>query len=288
MAGNRAYIMLRRNDIPAGLMQLFDLRPNTSQRSLIYEPPGQSGYVNPINVVQNIVITAPAASDPDGTGGNTHMSTTATEYGLRAYLRDRVNVNPGGTDTYMTPAESATIANAIQDLVAAGSPVTLAAVNAELNAALAGADNDLEGTAGTSFGTLEEVLRILAGEVYRVNANTVLATIAGPNAFIALAARVAAIGANTANFFSTGVFSVATDSDYRGNRALYETGALRISVGEGVLSHLIPATYVLLNPAFTYGAGGTATTLASTPVAIPVTGAAAAVVVYDHLGNVIS
>jgi hypothetical protein len=128
----------------------------------------------------------------------------------------------------------------------------------------------------------------LAGEVYRVRANTVLATIAGPNAFIALAARIAAIGTNTANFFPAGEFAVATDSDYRGNRALYETGALRISVGEGVLSHLIDPAYVLLNPAFTYGAGGTAQATDVAGTVIPATGAAAAVVVYDHLGNVIS
>lgn len=38
------YIVMKRSDIPDGLLQITDLRPNTSQRDQIYDPPGQSGY----------------------------------------------------------------------------------------------------------------------------------------------------------------------------------------------------------------------------------------------------
>jgi len=288
------YLSLRRNDIPQGSLQITDLRPNTSQRNLIYEPVGQTGYVIPTHTPQNGAITALVASDPDGSGGNTHLSTAATEYGLQAYLRDRVNANPGAANTSLSVAQAATAANAIVDRMSAAQSITITDINTILTAAV-GAATDLDGaTVGgsISFGRVEEVLRILAGQVYRVNANTVVETIAGPT-FISLAARIAAIGANTANFSPAGVFAATTDSDYRDFRQLYQTGALHISLGEGVLSKLVDPLWVWLNPSFYYGGvavtGKTrATTLKASAVQnIPLTGAAAAVVVYDNAGNVL-
>lgn len=38
------YILLKRSDIPAGVLQNLDLRPNTSQRKFPYETFGQTGY----------------------------------------------------------------------------------------------------------------------------------------------------------------------------------------------------------------------------------------------------
>lgn len=40
-------ICMKRDDIPAGLLQVLDLKPNTSQRSLVYQPVGQSKYIRP-------------------------------------------------------------------------------------------------------------------------------------------------------------------------------------------------------------------------------------------------
>jgi len=289
-----AFLCLRRNDIPAGSLQVTDLKPNTSQRNLIYEPVGQTGYVIPAHTPQNAAITAVVASDPDGTGGNTHNSTAATEYGLQAYLRDRVNVNPGGTNTSVSVAEAKTIADAIIDRMDAGLSLTLANINTLLNATLAGADTDLDGAGGASdsFGTVADVLAILAGQVYEVKANTVIELIAA-TAFQSLAQRIAAIATNTANFFPSGAMVAATESTYRDFRILYRTGALNISLGEGVLSKLVDPLWVWLNPSYYYGgvavAGKTrATTLKASAVQnIPLTGAAAAVVVYDNLGNVL-
>ncbi len=38
------YIIMKRSDIPAGLLQITDLQPNTSLRNPITDPAGQSGY----------------------------------------------------------------------------------------------------------------------------------------------------------------------------------------------------------------------------------------------------
>jgi len=285
---NYAYLMLRRNDVPPGAIQLTDLRPNTSQRSLIYEPNGQSGYVNPLNVTDTTAVTALAAADPDGTGGADHNVTAATEYGLAAYLRDRVNVNPGALDRAATPAEALASALAIADAAISGAALDLAAINVILNANMAGADNDLAG--GDSFGSVEDVLRILSGEVYRVPANTVLELTAGP-VWRSLAERTAAIGANTQNFYTQGSFimySATQGSNFLGVRRLYVTGALQISIGEGILSKLVDPNFVLNNPKFTYGAGGTAQLLDSSATEIRTDYKGAVFSIYDNAGNLLS
>jgi hypothetical protein len=41
------FLILKRDDIPAGTLQVLDLKPNESQRNLIYETPGQSKYIKP-------------------------------------------------------------------------------------------------------------------------------------------------------------------------------------------------------------------------------------------------
>lgn len=40
-------ICMKRGDIPAGFLQVLDLKPNTSQRNLVYQPVGQTKYVRP-------------------------------------------------------------------------------------------------------------------------------------------------------------------------------------------------------------------------------------------------
>jgi len=286
-----AYICLRRNDIPQGSLQITDLKPNTSQRNLIYDGVGQTGYVLPSHTPQNAAITALVPGDPDGGGGNDHLVTGVAEYGLQAYLRDRVNVNPGVLDRSMTVAEALACANAIVDRMSAGQSLLLADINVILNANCAGADNDLEGTAGTSFGTVIDILSILAGQVYEVRANTVIELLAGP-VWRSLAQRVAAIATNTANFFSSGAFVAATATTFRDFRTYYRTGALNISLGEGVLSTLIDPLWVWLNPSFYYtnvvAGRQRALTLRTTAQDIPATGAAAAIVLYDDLGNVLT
>lgn len=49
------YIIMKRDDVPAATLQVLDLDPNTSQRNLTIDPPGQTKYVNP--VVNETVVT---------------------------------------------------------------------------------------------------------------------------------------------------------------------------------------------------------------------------------------
>lgn len=44
------YILLKRKDVDNGVLQILDIKPNTSQRNLTIDPPGQSKYVRvPLN-----------------------------------------------------------------------------------------------------------------------------------------------------------------------------------------------------------------------------------------------
>jgi len=52
------YIIIARNDIPDGLLQTLDLKPNTSQRRFPYRNPGQTGYRRNIPDSAAVVITA--------------------------------------------------------------------------------------------------------------------------------------------------------------------------------------------------------------------------------------
>lgn len=284
----RAYLCVLRNDIPQSALQYGDVFPNTSQRNASIDPQGQTGYINPENAVQNNAIAVAVASDPDGAGGNSHLSTSADAYGLQAYLRERVHVNPSGDDDSMTPAEALAVANAIVARVVAGQSLTLVDVNTILNANLAGADNDLEGTAGDSFGSLEDILKILSGQVYLTPANTVIALLAGN--FVSLADRITAIGANTAVFSAQGNFLEKDAAEYRPSRQLYVSGSLSASLGEGQLRYLNSADYAWINHKFYYGGIVEPKKQAAQNIAgtnIPVSGVAKAITVYADDGSVL-
>ena len=76
------YIFVIRDDIPAGVLQsALDLRPNTSQRSLVYDGPGQTGYR-----VQPAYGAAAALSSG---------ATAAEASGLGAWLQDNISSSAG-------------------------------------------------------------------------------------------------------------------------------------------------------------------------------------------------
>jgi len=81
------YIIMKRNDIPDGTLQVTDLEPNTSQRNLTLEPVGQTGYVN---AVQNdtVVLYQPG-------GGGTPILLRWQARGLGAWLGTNVNDGTG-------------------------------------------------------------------------------------------------------------------------------------------------------------------------------------------------
>jgi hypothetical protein len=139
------YICLAQS-LPDGTIQVLDLKPNTSQRSLIYEPPGQTQYVNRVQ-------DGTVAFDPAG------ITTTAV-LGLSAYLVDRVEP-AGGT---WTAANQAAVADGLVARLDAGNGLTLAEVNVVIQVTFGG--SDLDGAGSNSTGVLIELLSILAGRNY--------------------------------------------------------------------------------------------------------------------------
>lgn len=137
------YIIMKRNDIPAGILQVLDLDPNTSQRNYTIDPPGQTKYVNP---VQNDVV---ATRQPGGGGTPIYMHREAR--GLAAYLITNVG---DGTQTQATGTLTVVAANAD-----AGDTVTIGGVvlTAVAGARTPGAD-DFSIDSGTEDGIVNELV----------------------------------------------------------------------------------------------------------------------------------
>jgi hypothetical protein len=134
--------------------------------------------------------------------------------GLAAYLIDRVEDTPNGDA--LTAAQANTIAtNIITNLLDAAGAATLATVNAQIAAIVAGSGL----ATGNSTGAIGDVLRILSGDNYALPQASVVDT-------------------NGTTFDATirGAFT-------RRIRHTYTTGSLQISLGQGHLSEFILATY---------------------------------------------
>jgi hypothetical protein len=302
---NQVFIIPRRNDLDGMNIQVTDLRPNTSQRNLIYDGEGQSGYLK-------WSLDTPGLTQTVGdswNGGSTQtqplvalvpgQTTTAgpadvgipgvAEFGLAAYLLERVDA--GGIGVPLTPGQATIAANAIFANVEAGTPPTLANIDAVLNALVPGTGL----ASGLSFGTVEDVLRMLRGEVYRLRAQTII-TDAPLVVFLALGIRQGLVAAQTlgdiatqGQFYAQGAFLEAGEPGFRDFRPILRTGSLNISSGEGVLAGL-KGNLDWNNPNFAYTAAAVtawtprATTLdPATP--LPANGIAPAVYVCDNQGN---
>ena len=262
-----AYICVARNDLDANGLQVLDLKPNDSQRNYIYDGLGQTSYLS--FLAQNSVV----ATVTPGAGV---LWAAATYHGLAAYLIDNVE-NVGGPLLTLTAVQANAMAALILTAMGAGIPMTLVNLNLIINATPGVAASDLNGVvAGSkSTGSVAGVLSILQGLVYRLPANAVLSGAAG--AFLPIGPGV---------HLPRGTFAAYGDSDYRAMKGFEATGELLISCASGVLSKLKAATYVWINPLFTYGAAGTAYAANGT-THIGTTGAARAVVVFDKDGNVL-
>jgi hypothetical protein len=307
---DQVYITPRRNDLDGMNIQVTDLRPNTSQRNLIYDGPGQSGYLkwsldNPgaTQVTGDSYAGGSTQTQPlfNGPGGLTAAATTSggpndvgiptvAQFGLAAYFLERID--RGGIGAPLATPEAEVAALSIFAAVEAGVPPTLANIDAALVAA------SVPGTGlalGLSFGTVEDVLRMLRGEVYRVRAQTIV-TDQTLGLFLPLAVRQGIVAAQTppdvlaqGQFYAQGAFLEQGEPGFREFRPLLRTGALNISNGEGVLSHL-KGNIDWNNPNFAYTAGAVtvlvprATTL-DPVIPLPADGIAPAVYVCDHMGN---
>lgn len=158
------YIAMRRTDIPNGVLQVLDLVPNTSLRNQIYDPIGQTKYINRFSTDTLAALSA---------------NRTIAEYsGLAAYLIDHVEDNVANVAITVTVANAA--ATAITALLNAGSAVTVAAVDAALVAAGAGAGTGL--STNNSNGAIASVLQILAGGQYVLPAGSLVGGVTPPAA----------------------------------------------------------------------------------------------------------
>lgn len=193
------FICLRRSDIPAGTLQVLDLWPNTSQRNQSIDPAGQTKYINRFQN-DTLVLSGTAL---------------AAEYkGFAAYLIDHVVKNSANIP--ITVAVANLVAGDIAAAINAGTALTLAVVDASIQARAADATSGL--TVGGSNGKLSDLLKICAGAEYVMPAGTVVVT--GLNAPV-----------------NDGSFTVGQ------YRATYEGSALYSSIAEGQIAGFASATF---------------------------------------------
>jgi hypothetical protein len=321
---NRIFTVAKRSDVDGMGIYFDDLHPNTSQKSSTYDGVGQRhGQV--VGGLTSVVYTgeggshylrhfskdaaahtaalvnigggagAPLVDETVTAGGNDVTRTTTVGLGLLSYLRERVHVNPGADDDFMLAAEALNVANDIYARVIAGSSLTLADINVLLNARCPGADTDLGGNAlsgSTSFGSVDDILRILAGEVYTTPINTILADQAGN--WLGSASRLALIAPATA---FVPVVQGSSSLTTRQISTITRNGSVNISAGEGKLFGVAAATFGFTNPNFAYAAAAVTTLkpraillndTIGVPAPIAATGIASAVAVYDSTGAVLA
>ena len=308
----RIYIVPRRNDLVGLAIALTDLKPNAGQRNSIYDGQHQNVYVGEsldargTAVVNGLVyvsgplnssLTANAVADSTAGAGDDVTAMQTTTYGLAAYLKDRVHRagEAAAANGELAFAECNTVADLITTDVEAGVTLDLARINVHLAATVAQTGLVAVGTS-KSFGTVEDIMRILSGEVYRLPALTIIENVAGQFRSLAeravfVAAQTAALVASQGQFYASGDFLAADDVGYRARPVLAHTGAVNASVLNGVLSHLKGNMTILNTTAFAYNAADVRSwkprAVDADGNVLPTTGIHPAVAVYDSLGNVL-
>lgn len=287
----RVYICLARNDMDGHLLQILDLKPNSSQPGNLLSSvslgvgvqSGETGYQSYMAQMDAVVLHAAGAGAFD---------TNATYYGLPAYLIDNVNNTTG--DVAISATQALNIARRISGRMANAQDVSLNDINVAIRAEGAdggfpalGATSTLNGAGAPSTrstGSVTDVLRILSGGVYMVPGNSLVIGNGGifPWDIIGL---LPAAHYPTGDFTTLPVPNGTVQDLYRDVRRFHDTGALYRSATVGVLSKLKDPAFVWHNPLFTYGPTGTALTFNG--VNIGTTGAARAVTVYALDGSVI-
>ena len=200
------YIAQTRTDIPNGVLQVLDLWPYTSQRS-IYDPPGQTKYIN--------------RGEFTGAGQNAARPTTLSGaaasayacYGLAAYFADNIEDVAGGASLFFSAAFANAAATAVAALVDAGAVLNAAAINGALAASSAGSSL----TAGTSTGSVADVLQIVAGGSYLLPAGSAIGGLAaamGNGSFVDGTYKSTVDGAALAASFASGSLASYTAATF--------------------------------------------------------------------------
>ena len=249
------YPVLLRNDLPDNFLQVTDAQPDA--------PIDRS-----VNVRGTYMTWTPQIDIVVTTDSGAGVWVTSAAYnGLMAYILDNVE-DVGGGNLAPLDAEALAIAGGIITRAATGLALTITDINARIVGSL-GAGSDLDGSLALSHstGTVEDIMRILAGDVYQIPTATAISGAA--RAFLAAPA---------------GGFLARTADGFRDRKNIPYSGAWNLSLLSGQCSKLTSATYAWLNPANTYGAAGDALTVLGGH--IPATGIARALVCYDDTGAV--
>lgn len=193
------FICLRRTDIPNSTLQVTDLWPNKSQANAAIDPyPQGPRYVSQI--------IAPVLPTLTSTGGSQRQFGVA-QSGLSAFLLVNAKIAAGAPNPALTPAQALLCANALVTQMRAGNGLSLAQINAAMQAVVANAT--LQDTAPTAS-VVPNLLRVLSGATYTVPAGTEIQTGAG-----AWAAQASPAAFNAACFdFNTYVDVNVADSSF--------------------------------------------------------------------------
>jgi hypothetical protein len=299
---NRIFVIPRRTDFPGLNIAIWDLWPNNPQKNNNLDGSGQTFYMGscldlPGSTTRNgdayvsgstntSLVAADAVTNMDTTGGGANVDATQTAcFGLGAYIRERCM--DGVTSATLSVANAMTMAASIRTAADGGAALTNTAIDALLNAVVAGTRID----ANFSFGTVEDVLRILSGEVYVSPRYVITATNAhawrtDAQRNTLVAAQITGITGLT--FVSHGSFLTTSENGYRGRPILARTGEANVSMAEGHL-HFWSHSRTFTNPAFAYAAADVtwdhprASDLAGN--AIPSSGAGEGLRVYLNTGT---
>lgn len=199
----RAYAVPIRNDLSDSVVQFNDVFPNTSQTTSL-SPVGQTGYINP-----GYFVTNPTAGQPpvyefplgiglpatDTGGGLKRLNNTGYVDGLAVWALDNLCGFDGGANDGLglsaaqarswasrvicraVKGQSLTVTDLCTCLVAVSSVSGGVATSSYTNSLIAGGGGQI-GTGPaqkTNAVMVEEVLKILSGQVYRMLDNAVLA-----------------------------------------------------------------------------------------------------------------
>jgi len=272
----RIYPVLVRNDLPAGAIPLGSLIPNSSLVNPGMEGSGQSGYVNVNNFPQ-------LTQEPNlgFTGAKTVMG--QDEDGLAGYLLDHICCVG---DQMMFARQAYHIALTLYARILNRAEMTEADIVGVINntANLFGPPplpNLTNLTTNGSIATVDDIMRILSGEVYRVGFGATLADMAGNNWSAEAHPAVSVLTGNLASGFLTQApptnVVFPQSPAFKNARPLYVSSSARSELGFPTVSlagRIADTMFVYQNPQFTYGRGGTARTYATRLPVASMTGAA--------------
>jgi hypothetical protein len=305
---NRAFLLALRNDLRGMGVQFPDLCPNTSTRAVL-DGEGQTGYLNCWDYLGTTVLNGDAyvsgsrqtyvtvsnqgtVQDITGTVTNVYATPIAA-LGIAAYLMDRVHpggvADAGGTANPLTAAQAMNMSFAIVTAITAGNDLTLTDINVLLSGVVA--STDLDGTAALSksFGTVEDVLRVASGEVYRLPRYTILGS--SLNRFRSLSERAVLVASQDSQvtgktYVTNGDFLTVSENGYIECKQINAVGSVKLSLLGGSLSHWV-GNITVKNPAFAYAAADVTPQrprAMSFLSAVPSTGTAPCLHVYDQDG----